>query len=151
MPDAVDRPDEGDAAPELRSADVTDRPKLELSKGAGSGDGQPALTGDETDEGFGELADSGEQGYEPMGDGADDSDLFDQTDAGEAELPIRKLVEKSLQETISETGEWMFETGLADHGSLHLPACWSLGDPRFRGQRGLRRYRGPSQPGWSWT
>lgn len=112
MPDAVDRPDEGDAAPELRSADVTDRPKLELSKGAGSGDGQPALTGDETDEGFGELADSGEQGYEPMGDGADDSDLFDQTDAGEAELPIRKLVEKSLQETVSETREWLFETGL---------------------------------------
>jgi hypothetical protein len=108
----VDRPDEGDAAPELRPADVTDGPKLELPKGAGSSDGQPALTGDETDESFGELADPDKQGYKPMGGGADDSDPFDQTEAGEAELPIRKLVEKSLQETISETRKWIFETGL---------------------------------------
>ena len=55
---------------------------------------------------------TGWAGDEPPGDDRDDRDLFGEAEAGEAEPPIRKLVEKSLQETISETGEWMFETGL---------------------------------------
>jgi hypothetical protein len=87
MPDAVDRPDEGDAAPELRPADVTDGPEVGLPKGTSDGDdGRTLKAGGPADGGFGELYD--------------------------AELPIRKLVGKSLQETISETREWMFETGL---------------------------------------
>jgi hypothetical protein len=112
MRDAVDRPDEGSAVPEPRPADVTDGPKLGLPEGAGSRDHGCVLMGDEGDEGFGGPADLDKQGYKLLGDSADDSDLCDEAEAGEAELPIRELVEKSLRETVSETGEWVFETGL---------------------------------------
>ncbi len=118
MPDAVDRPDEGDAASEPRRADV---PDVELPEGTRSDDGR-VLPADEADTGFGELSQPDDEGHEQMGGRADDLFLPQPAEAGEAGLPIRKLVDKSLRETISETCESMVEKGLeiAAHGICPL-------------------------------
>jgi hypothetical protein len=102
MPDAVDRPDAGDAVPELRPADIADAPELELPTGAGYGDDLTRLEGDDTDRDFGQVADPEEQGYEPLGVGADDSGLFDQAEPGEAELPSREQVVGWAREVLVE-------------------------------------------------
>jgi hypothetical protein len=92
MPDAVDKPDGGDAVPELRPADVTDGPELKLPNGVGFRDNGPGLPGGEGEGEVGQLVDPDEQGYKPLGDGVDDSDLFGQAEAGEAEPPSREQV-----------------------------------------------------------
>jgi hypothetical protein len=81
MPDAMDRPDEGeavpeegDAAPGPRPPYATDTPELELPEGASSGDDGRKLVGEETDEGFGEPTEPqrNEDGHAPLGDAPDE-------------------------------------------------------------------------------
>lgn len=81
MPDAVDRPDEGEAVPEEGDAEpvpppahATDAPELELPEGASSGDDGRKLKREETDKGFGELTEPQryEEGHAPLGDGPDE-------------------------------------------------------------------------------
>ncbi len=101
MPDAVDRPYEGDAVPEFRPAHGTDAPNLELSKGVSGGDNQRTLEPrDSADEGFGE---SDGPGYEPLGDGRDELDPFlDRAEAGEEQLPSREQVVGRARDLLAE-------------------------------------------------
>jgi hypothetical protein len=107
MPYEVDGPgevNEVDAGPENGLDHGTDVPNLE-PPGVSGCDSEGGLEPeDPADRGFGWLIDP-VTGWED--DERDDRDVF-----GEAELPIRKLVAQSLQETISETREWIVETGL---------------------------------------
>jgi hypothetical protein len=81
MPDAMDRPDEGeavpeegDAAPGPQPAYATDALELGLPEGASSGDDWHKLMGEQTDEGFGDLTEPQryEEGHAPLGDGPDE-------------------------------------------------------------------------------
>jgi hypothetical protein len=80
MPDALDRPDEGEAAIEEGSsasapppAPAPDPPEVKLPDGASAGDDGCTLEGEKTDEDVGELTEA--QRYEddpPLGDGPDE-------------------------------------------------------------------------------
>lgn len=77
MPDAVDRPDEGEAVLEEGSAGpvpppacAADSPELEVPEGASSGDNGCTVEGEATDEGFAELTEAQkyDEGNVPLGD-----------------------------------------------------------------------------------